>query len=92
MEENKRLVQLLGRDKESRDFFASLSPELRRLLMKADISNFKMLHRAASESGRQTFAAGDMTDGQTASATESTGSFPQGDDISGEKWKDLSGR
>ena len=92
MEENKRLVQLLGRDKESRDFFASLSPELRRLLMKADISNFKMLHRAASESGRQTYAAGDMTDGQTASATESTGSFTQGDDISGEKWKDIVGR
>ncbi len=91
LEENKGLAELLGKDKESRAFFASLSPELRRLLMKKDAGNFIMLHRAVSESGRQTFAAGDMTDGQTVSASERTGSFPCGDDISRETWEKLGG-
>ena len=92
MEENRKLTELLGRDRESRDFFASLSPELRRLLMARDIGNFETLKKAVEECGGQTFAAEDMTEGQTASATESTGIFSRGEDISERKWRELGGR
>ncbi|MBO4866214.1 MAG: hypothetical protein J5582_06525 [Ruminococcus sp.] len=92
MVENRKLTELLGRDRESRAFFASLSPELRRLLMARDIGNFQALKKAVSECGGETFAAEDMTEGQTASGTESTGIFPRGEDISAEKWRELGGR
>ena len=49
MEENRKLTELLGRDRESRDFFASLSPELRRLLMARDIGNFETLKKAVED-------------------------------------------
>ena len=57
MDENRQLTELLGRDRESRAFFASLSPELRKLLMGRDIGNFETLKKAVEECGGQTFAA-----------------------------------
>ena len=89
MEENRKLTELLGRDRSSREFFATLSPELRRLLMARDIGNFKALKKAVTECGGETFAAEDMTEGQAASATESTGIFPRGEDISERRWREL---
>ena len=89
MEQNRRLTELLGRDRESREFFAALSPELRRLLMKRDIGNFKVLKKAVCECGAQTFAAKEVSEGQAASATESTGIFSCGGNISADEWKHL---
>ena len=67
------LAELLGRDKESREFFSSLSPELRKLLMKRDAGNFKVLCKAVSEQHGKTFAAEKNDEGQIASKTEMTG-------------------
>jgi hypothetical protein len=92
MDENRQLTELLGRDRESRAFFASLSPELRKLLMGRDIGNFETLKKAVEDCGVKTFAAEDMTKGQTASTTESTGVFPRGEDLSESKWRELGGR
>ena len=92
MDEKRKLTELLGRDRESRAFFASLSPELRKLLMGRDIGNFETLKKAVEECGGQTFAAEDMTKGQAASGTESTGVFPRGENLSEGSWRELGGR
>ena len=78
METNRELTELLGRDRESREFFASLTQGLRRRLMARDADNFKALHRAVSECGGQTFAAKSASDGQIAAADECTGAYPRG--------------
>gem|GEM_PF-883091 len=82
-----KLTELLSRDKESRKFFASLSPELRKMLMKQDIGNFQALERAVGECGEHTFAAAELSHGQAASPNESTGAVPRGADLSTEEWR-----
>lgn len=87
MEQNKKLMELLGRDRESRDFFASLSPELRRLLMQRDIGNFEVLRRAAAEcDGLLPGAPKEVASPQAASGTELTGAVPRGDDLTHGEW------
>ncbi|MBP1534329.1 MAG: hypothetical protein IK999_09420 [Ruminococcus sp.] len=83
--ENK-LTKLLARDAESREFFATLSPELRRLLMKHDISNFETLRDAAAHC---TTCAVPKDGGNTASATEMTGAVPSGSDMTHGDWVDM---
>ena len=83
--ENK-LTELLAKDKESREFFAELSPELRRLLMKCDIGNFETLRDAAVQCG--TCAVHD-SETNTASASECTGAVPRGDDMSAQQWDEM---
>ncbi len=82
---DRKLTELLCGDRSSREFFAGLSPELRRLLMERDIGNFKALKRAADECGGRTFAADRADVGKAASASECTGAVPQGSDMSCEK-------
>lgn len=87
MEQNRRLMELLGKDKESRDFFASLSPELRRLLMQRDIGNFEVLRKAAAEcGGLLPRAPKEVAAPQAASGTELTGAVPRGDDLTHGEW------
>lgn len=83
--ENK-LTELLAKDKESRDFFATLSPELRRLLMKCDIGNFETLRDAVSHC--RTCAVPE-NETNTASASECTGAVPRGDDMSAQQWDEM---
>ena len=80
-----KLTELLSRDRESREFFASLSPELRKMLMKQNIGNFQALERAVNECGGRTFAAAEVSHGQAASPAECTGAVPRGADLSADE-------
>ena len=75
---DRKLVEILGQDRGSREFFASLSPTLRKRLMEGDAGNFGALKKAVEECGGQTFAAKKNDGGEVASATEMTGKIVRG--------------
>ncbi|MBQ8965889.1 hypothetical protein [Ruminococcus sp.] len=75
---DRKLAEIPEQDRGSREFFASLSPTLRKRLMEGDAGNFVALKKAVEECGGQTFAAKEHDGGEVASATEMTGKEVRG--------------
>ncbi len=84
---NSALTELLSKDSGSRAFFSALSPELRRLLMKQDISNFQTLKSCADIYAQAKGTKAPETDARTSSAAEFTGLVPSGSDLSEEEYE-----
>lgn len=81
-EKNSSLTQLLSQDKASLDFFASLSPDLRKSLMKSDISLFEHLKNCSDKYGvSQDYLEEEMLNyyNPACSACDCTGLIPKGE-------------
>lgn len=83
------LTSLLCQDSESRAFFSTLSPELRRLLLKQDISTFSTLKSCAEIYASAKGEPAHPVDMHSCSATECTGIFPSGSQLTGEDYDSL---
>ena len=78
--ESDNLGQILKKDKGSRQFFQSLSPELQTELLKNDVNNFRLLKSSAencSKTNQQDIS--DTNINPACSSTECTGLIPNGD-------------
>lgn len=88
--ENSPLTELLSRDGHSREFFCSLSPELRKSLMKRDVGTFETLRDCADN-----YQCGDNVEeiysslNSACSANDCTGLIPAGSDKTADSFEEF---
>lgn len=88
---NSPLAELLSRDSDSREFFAGLSPELRKGLMRQDTDTFETLKSCAENYKKDGFSSSEESYdyyNPACSAHDCTGLIPSGSDKKREHFDD----